>query len=175
MPHCKKEKYTEQKVPSWNVVPSPSRLKNIRSEWNTKDFHYTSFMYFNEAEMLRVFDEAYGEDRTQKGELKIKVSKDCKSFDLSLNVGGKSIKLEKTEIRVFQDPIDKPDGDGTLIYKIMKVIIVIYSLMIKNIFRNRLYPLSMQVLENCVPEKLIDSQVVKNRWLKLREELKNEI
>lgn len=95
----------------------PSRLKESCMVWNTKDFHYTCFMYFNEEEVLRVFDEAYGEDRMQKGELRVKVCKYNNLFDISLNVGEKSIKLEKTEIRVFQDPIDDPDGDGTLIYK----------------------------------------------------------
>ena len=95
----------------------PSRLKETRVVWDTKDSHYTCFMYFNEEEMLKVFDEAYGEDRTQKGELTIKVCKYNNLFDISLNVGDKSIKLEKTEIRVFRDPIDDPHGDGTLIYK----------------------------------------------------------
>ena len=95
----------------------PSRLKEFEVLWDTKDSRYTCFMYFNEEEMLKVFDEAYGEDRSQKGELKIKVCKYNNLFDISLNVGDKSIKLEKTEIRVFQDPIEKPDGKGTLIYK----------------------------------------------------------
>ena len=96
-------------TPKYNdVFKSPSRLKESRIEWNTKDSHYTCFMYFNEAE---------GEDRTQKGELKIKVCKYNNLFDISLNVGDKSIKLEKTAIRVFQDPIEDPDGKGTLIYK----------------------------------------------------------
>jgi hypothetical protein len=95
----------------------PSRLKEFLVKWDTKDSRYTCFMYFNEAEMLKVFDEAYGEDRMQKGELKIKVCKYNNLFDISLNVGDKSIKLEKTEIRVFQDPIEKPNGKGTLIYK----------------------------------------------------------
>ncbi|MEE1177131.1 MAG: DUF2931 family protein [Paludibacteraceae bacterium] len=95
----------------------PSRLKDIRVVWDTKDYHYTCFMYFNEEEMLKVFDEAYGNDRTQKGELTIKVCKYNNLFDIFLNVGGKSIKLEKTEIRAFRDPIDDPHGDGTLIYK----------------------------------------------------------
>lgn len=95
----------------------PSRLKELYVLWDSCDFHYTSWMYFNEDEIIRAFDEAYGDDRMQKGELKIKVSKDNSLFDISLNVGEKSIKLENTEIRVFQDPIDDPNGDGTLIYK----------------------------------------------------------
>ena len=110
------ERYS--RTPKYNeAFKMPSRLKEFLVKWDTKDSRYTCFMYFNEAEMLKVFDEAYGEDRSQKGELKIKVCKYNNLFDISLNVGDKSIKLEKTEIRVFQDPIEKPDGKGTLIYK----------------------------------------------------------
>ena len=106
------------RTPKYNeAFKMPSRLKEFEVLWDTKDSRYTCFMYFNEEEMLKVFDEAYGEDRTQKGELKIKVCKYNNLFDISLNVGDKSIKLEKTEIRVFQDPIEKPNGKGTLIYK----------------------------------------------------------
>ncbi len=100
-----------------DVFKMPSRLKEFCAEWDTKDFHYTCFMYFNEKEILKAYDDAYGEDRAQKGELKIKVCKYNNLFDISLNVGDKSIKLEKTAIRVFQDPIEDPDGKGTLIYK----------------------------------------------------------
>ena len=105
-------------TPKFNeAFKNPSRLKGFEIMWDTKDYRFTCFMYFNEEEMLRVFDEAYGNDRTQKGELTIKVCKYNNLFDIFLNVGGKSIKLEKTEIRVFRDPIEDPDGDGTLIYK----------------------------------------------------------
>ena len=100
-----------------DYIKMKSRLKEIKAMWDTKEFRYTSWMYFNEEEVLRIFDEAYGKDRMRQGELRIKVGADCKSYDLSLNVGGKSFELEKTEIRVFQDPIDNPNGDGTLIYK----------------------------------------------------------
>ena len=106
------------RTPKYNeAFKMPSRIKEFEVLWDTKDSRYTCFMYFNEEEILKVFDEAYGEDRTQKGELKIKVCKYNNLFDISLNVGDKSIKLEKTEIRVFQDPIEKPNGKGTLIYK----------------------------------------------------------
>lgn len=106
------------RTPKYNeAFRKPSRIKEFEVLWDTKDSRYTCFMYFNEEEILKVFDEAYGEDRTQKGELKIKVCKYNNLFDISLNVGDKSIKLEKTEIRVFQDPIEKPNGKGTLIYK----------------------------------------------------------
>ena len=96
---------------------NPSRLKEFEIMWDTKDSRYTCFMYFNEEEMLKVFDKAYGEDRTQKGELTIKVCKYNNLFDISLNVGDKSIKLEKTEIRVFQRPMEAANRAGKLFYK----------------------------------------------------------
>ena len=38
-------------------------------------------------------------------------------------------------------------------------------------FGKALYPLTMQVSENFLPEQLVDFQAVKDRWLKLRNEL----
>lgn len=67
--------------------------------------------------MLRAYDEAFGDDRTQKGELRIKVSKRNDRFDLFLNVGDKSIRLEKTEIVNFIDPADAPDSEDTVIFE----------------------------------------------------------
>ena len=107
------------RTPKYNeAFKMPSRLKEFWVMWDYKDSRYSCYMYFNEAEVLKVFDEAYGgEDRTQKGELKIKVCKYNNLFDISLNVGDKSIKLEKTAIRVFRRPIENPTKAGELIYK----------------------------------------------------------
>lgn len=100
------------------MIKMPARIMKIEAKWDDgKEFFYDCYMYFNEDEILDVFDEAYGDDRMQKGELKIKVSKYSDLFDISLNVGDKSIKFEKTEIRVFKVPIESPYSDGTLICK----------------------------------------------------------
>ncbi|MBP5703267.1 MAG: DUF2931 family protein [Paludibacteraceae bacterium] len=110
------ERYTRN--PKYNeAFKMPSRIKEFEALWDFKDHRYSCYMYFNEEEMLRVFDEAYGDDRTQKGELTIKVCKYNNLFDISLNVGDKSIKLEKTEIRVFQRPMEAANRAGKLFYK----------------------------------------------------------
>ena len=108
--HTRSSKYNE-------TFKMPSRIKEFKALWDFKDHRYSCYMYFNEEEMLRVFDEAYGDDRTQKGELTIKVCKYNNLFDISLNVGDKSIKLEKTEIRVFQRSIEDANKAGELFYK----------------------------------------------------------
>ena len=106
------------RTPKYNeAFKMPSRIKEFWAMWDYTDSRYSCYMYFNEEEILKVFDEAYGEDRTQKGELKIKVCKYNNLFDISLNVGEKSIKLEKTAIRVFRRPIENPTKAGDLIYK----------------------------------------------------------
>lgn len=99
------------------VYKMPARMTESRMDWKTRKKYYTCFMYFEEAEVLRAYDEAFGADRTQKGELRIKVGRRNDQFDISLNVGGKSVKLEKTAIRVFVDPIENPHGPGELLYK----------------------------------------------------------
>ena len=106
------------RTPKYNeAFRKPSRIKEFWAMWDYTDSRYSCYMYFNEEEILKVFDEAYGEDRNQKGELKIRVCKYNNLFDISLNVGDKSIKLEKTAIRVFRRPIENPTKAGDLIYK----------------------------------------------------------
>ncbi len=106
------------RTPKYNeAFKMPSRLKEFWVMWDTKEYRYSCYMYFNEEEVLRLFDEAYGTDRDQKGELRVKVCKYNNLFDISLNVGGKSVKFEKTAIRVFQRPIEDPIKAGDLIYK----------------------------------------------------------
>ena len=107
------ERFKDVKIPFNN----PSRLKDLKTIWDCNDYQYTAYFYFNEDEMLRVFDEAYGDDRMQKGELNIFVSKYNNLFEISLNVGGKKHILQKTEIRVFRDPLSDLNGESELMYK----------------------------------------------------------
>ncbi|MBR5973541.1 MAG: DUF2931 family protein [Paludibacteraceae bacterium] len=98
-------------------IKYPSRMKYFKNIWDCNGYQYTAYFYFNEDEMLRVFDEAYGDDRMQKGELNIFVSKYNNLFEISLNVGGESHVLKKTEIRVFRDPLSDLNGESELMYK----------------------------------------------------------
>lgn len=98
-------------------IKYPSRMKYFVVSWKVSGFEYTAYFYFNEEEVLRVFDEAYGEDRNQKGEFRIYVSKYNNLFDLSLTVNNKKYTFEKTEIRVFKTPLSDLRADGELVYK----------------------------------------------------------
>lgn len=98
-------------------IKNPSRMKYFRVNWNSKGYTYSSYFYFNEEEVIRLFDEAYGMDRTQNGEFKIHVGKDNNLFDLSLTVNDKKYTFEKTEIRVFKTPLSDPNSESELVYK----------------------------------------------------------
>ncbi len=94
-----------------------ARPNDMRIIWKDNQYQYTAFFYFNEEETLRLFDEAFGDNRTQHGELEIFVSKYNNLFEISLCVGDKKLVFEKTEIRVFRDPLTDLDGDSERIYK----------------------------------------------------------
>ncbi|WP_080733542.1 DUF2931 family protein [Porphyromonas gulae] len=102
--------------PQISIRPA-SRIRLISGGWYDGGFDYSAWFYFNEAEVLRVFDEAFGENRLQKGLLKILVSKYNNRFDISLQVNGKSFPLKETQIRVFKQRPDEGDEDAVLIYK----------------------------------------------------------
>lgn len=94
---------------------SPIRL--ISGTWHEGEFDYYAWFYFNEQEVLRVFDEAFEENHGSKGLLKIVVGKYHNRFAISLHANGKEFPLKETQIRVFKQRPDEEDEDGTLIYK----------------------------------------------------------
>ena len=98
-------------------IKYPSRMKYFRTIWRVNDYQYIAYFYFNEEEVIRVFDEAYGDDRKQSGVLDIFVSKYNNLFEISLTVNGKKYLFEKTEIRVFRDPLSDLSGESELVYK----------------------------------------------------------
>mgnify|MGYP003314855415 CR=1 FL=1 len=101
----------------FEIIQTPSIVENVEASWDTKDSRYAFYMYFNEDEMFTIFEEAYGLDNFQKGELKIKVCKYNNLFEVSLNVCGKIIPLKKTEIRVYVKPLAQLDQDWKLVFK----------------------------------------------------------
>ncbi len=101
-----------------NGIKRPARLKDYELLWNCDGYQYDAYFYFNEEESLRLFDEAFGENRKEKeGTLDVKVSKYNNLFEISLNVDDKKILFEKTEIRVFRAPLPDVRGNWELIYK----------------------------------------------------------
>lgn len=98
-------------------IKMPSRIKTYEMTWNCNEYKYHAYFYFNEEEMLRLFDEAYGENHSQEGVLNISVCKYNNLFEISLNVGERKFIFQKTEIRVFKAPKSDEKGNWELVYK----------------------------------------------------------
>ncbi|KGN85531.1 hypothetical protein HQ42_04040 [Porphyromonas gulae] len=94
-----------------------ARIRLLGCGWTSGEYNFSGYFYFNEEEVLRVFDEAYADNREQKGELKILVSKYNNLFDISLRVGDKVYPIKNTQIRVFKQRPDEGDDQAILVYK----------------------------------------------------------
>lgn len=102
--------------PDVSINPA-ARIHTIMTGWLIGKYYYSAWFYFNEQEVLSIFDEAFNGNPIQKGELLVKVSKYNNSYDISLTVGEKSFNFEKTQIRVFKELADQEKSDAELIYK----------------------------------------------------------
>lgn len=89
------------------------RVKDFFSIWKVGGQTYTAFLFFDVEEMVRVFDEAYGEDPMQEGCLKIKLGKKQKKNEITLMVSGKTYPIENVEMKVYCLESDELD----LLYK----------------------------------------------------------
>lgn len=79
-------------------IQRPARLKYYELSWYAGGYEYFGELWFQEEEMLHLFDEAYGEDRMQAGVLLIAYSEENENFEVTLRVGGKKYAFEKTEV-----------------------------------------------------------------------------
>lgn len=98
-------------------IAMPSRLKYYEVTWDSHGYKYLANVYFNEEEMLQLFDEAYGNDHTQQGVLNIAINESGDTWDISLIVGDKKCVFKKTEIEVYNYPLSNPDDDENIVFK----------------------------------------------------------
>lgn len=108
-------------IKSRDGIPTDSlaRIKSLAFKWYVGDIKYTGHFYFNEEDVLEIFDRAYGNDRTQPGEFVIRVSKYNNWFDIFLRVGDKKYKFDnerRTQIHVFKVTPENKDDDNHLFY-----------------------------------------------------------
>jgi len=89
------------------------RVKDFFSIWKVGGRTYIAFLFFDVEEMVRVFEEAYGNDPMQEGCLKIKLGKKQKKNEITLTVSGKTYPIENVEMKVYSLVSDKCD----LLYK----------------------------------------------------------
>lgn len=97
------------------VIQHPATICSMNMWFQDKEYRYTSYFYFNEEEMLPLFEKAFASHPDQEGELLVRVNDT--SVELSLNFGEEKYQIQKTEIRVFRDPLSNLRGESELIYK----------------------------------------------------------
>ena len=108
----------------------PARLKDVFLRFEDEKERYSCFVYFNEAEILRIFEEAFGQKKEPaKGEFIIQVGIEKSAFAFEFKVGDQSYPLQETEIRLYRN--DKDDS-GKLVFKS-------YNGMHKNLLRGASY------------------------------------
>lgn len=102
-------------------IESPSRVAAIdRLEWRTSKYKYELRIYFNEEESFRWFDENYGSDRMQKGELKISLrideSNNTAYVDENLSVNGRKDVYEGDVFDFYLVRTNRDNSDDKMYY-----------------------------------------------------------
>ncbi len=98
-------------------IKHPAAICSLNFKWRDEFHRYNAFFYFNEDEILPIFENAFASHPYQSGELIIKVSKYNNFFKFDLRIGEDLYPLYKTEIRVFREFYDELSEDSKLIYK----------------------------------------------------------
>lgn len=99
------------------IIENPATLCTLNLWWQNNQYRYTAYFYFNEDEVLPLFEKGFTEHPNQHGVFRIQVGKYNNSFELSLCLGNEMYPLVKTEIRVFRDKLSDLMGESELIYK----------------------------------------------------------
>lgn len=95
-----------------------ARLKYLIMAWSVADTVYTGHLFFNENEVIHKFPEVFTNPSNPniRGEFLINVSKYNNWFDISLRVGERECKFEKTQIHVFKQGVNQPNKDAIVYY-----------------------------------------------------------
>ncbi|MBR3057518.1 MAG: hypothetical protein IKG93_06055 [Clostridiales bacterium] len=99
----------------WKEEMDPARLKDVFLRFEDKIHRYSCFVYFNEAEILRFFDEVFAKhDEPSQVEFIIQVGDKKNDFSFSFKAGEQYYPLKETEIRLYMN--DEED-EGMLVFK----------------------------------------------------------
>ena len=99
----------------WEEKMDPARLKDVFLRFEDENKKYSCFIYFGKEEILRVFDEAFGNPGDfSQGEFIIRVGIEKSAFACEIKAGDKSYPLKETEFRLYRN--NKDDG-GKLVFK----------------------------------------------------------
>lgn len=99
----------------WGADIKPARLKDVFFRFQYEQSRYSCFLFFDEEEILSVFNEAFEADNAaDNGEFVIKAGRNKNDFAFALKVAGKAYTLKKTEIRLYKN---NADDRGKLVFK----------------------------------------------------------
>lgn len=95
-----------------------ARIKHLIMAWSVTDTVYLGHLYFNENEVINKFPEAFANPSNPnlRGEFLINVSKYNNWFDISLRVGERECKFEKTQIHVFKRGVNQSSKEAVIYY-----------------------------------------------------------
>lgn len=99
----------------WEEKMDPARLKDVFLRFEDEKEKYSCFVYFNKEEILRVFDEVFGNPGdSSKGEFIIRVGIEKSAFAFEIKADDKCYPLHETEFRLYKN--NRDDG-GKLVFK----------------------------------------------------------
>ena len=99
----------------WVADIAPARIKDVFLRFQYEQRKYSCFLFFDEEEILSVFQEAFrADDAAHKGEFVIKAGCHKNDFEFSLKVADKAYTLKKCEIRLYKN---NEDDRGRLVFK----------------------------------------------------------
>jgi len=99
----------------WVADIEPARMKDVFFRFQYEQSRYSCFLFFDEEEILSVFNEAFeADDSADNGEFVIKAGCNRNDFEFSLIVAGRAYTLKKTEIRLYKN---NADDRGKLVFK----------------------------------------------------------
>lgn len=99
-----------------NTISSPSPIRMMNCRWNTSNYYYKFFIYFNEEETFSLFEKAFAENPGTHGVLKVFVSKHNNLLDVTLDMNGKSYRFDHTQIDILRNTITMSD-DWEYVYE----------------------------------------------------------
>lgn len=96
------------------VIKQTSTICLLNLWWRSNWDQYTSFFYFDEDEIMTLFEKAFESHPDERGELVIKVCKYDNKFIIEMRIGDDVYPLRKTEMRSFYNFLFELSEDGHL-------------------------------------------------------------
>lgn len=98
----------------WKEQMQPARIKDAFLRFESAQQKYAAFVYFSEDEIIKAFDETFGDCGDLLGEFVIRVGRTQSGFAFELKLGERCLHLSQTEIRLYKT---NANDAGKLVFK----------------------------------------------------------